>query len=134
MSLEDQLKRDEGVRAKPYLDSLGIETIGVGRNIRDVGLYPDEIDYLLANDIKRAQAALSDFAWYQALDHVRQDAIVNMAFMGVEKLLHFPTMIHCLSVSDWDGAAAAALDSLWAKQVGDRATRIAAQLKTGIEQ
>ena len=33
-----QLKVDEGVRLKPYRDSVGILSVGVGRNLEDRGL------------------------------------------------------------------------------------------------
>jgi lysozyme len=50
-----QLRVDEAVRAKLYKDSVGKWTIGVGRNLDDVGLRPDEIDYLLDNDVRVAE-------------------------------------------------------------------------------
>jgi lysozyme len=132
MDLIEQLKRDEGVRSVVYNDSMGIPTIGVGRNLRDVGLSKDEIDLLLNNDIKRVTAQLEQFDWFNGMDYVRQAALMNMCFnVGLASLMHFPTMLHCLSVKDWSGAAAAALDSKWATQVGDRAHRVAQQILTG---
>ena len=53
-----QLKVHEGVRDKVYLDTEGIETIGVGRNLKDKGLSEDEIDYLLQNDISEFKVCL----------------------------------------------------------------------------
>ena len=49
--LIEQLRLHEGVEHKPYVDTVGKTTIGVGRNLDDVGLTDDEIDYLLDNDI-----------------------------------------------------------------------------------
>ena len=132
MTLIDQLRRDEGVRSTVYLDSRGIPTIGVGRNLRDVGLSDPEVDFLLANDIQRAEDGLSGFAWYQGLDDVRKGAVTNMAFnLGVAGLLHFPHMIAALAKQDWSGAAAEMVNSDWAKQVGARATRLEQQILTG---
>ncbi|MFA6168950.1 MAG: hypothetical protein WC700_20155, partial [Gemmatimonadaceae bacterium] len=51
-----QLKIDEGIKPYPYTDSVGKLTIGVGRNLVDVGLRPKEIDFLLENDIDEAVA------------------------------------------------------------------------------
>jgi lysozyme len=51
-----QLKVDEGVRVKPYRDSLGILSIGVGRNLEDRGLRPSEVDFMLDNDLDEAEA------------------------------------------------------------------------------
>ena len=67
----DQLRRDESVKQFVYTDSEGIPTIGVGRNLRDRGLSPDEIDYLLNNDVTAVKAQLNPFAWYFGLDDVR---------------------------------------------------------------
>ena len=132
MDLAQQLTRDEGLRNKPYVDTVGKVTIGVGRNLTDVGLYPDEISYLLQNDIALVQTALGAFPWYVALDPVRQAAIDNMAFnIGLHGLLGFPSMIHYLTIPDWYNASQQALQSTWATQVGDRATRIAQQILTG---
>lgn len=132
MDLIEQLKRDEGVRFSPYVDTTGHTTVGVGRNISDVPFSPDEVDLMLSNDIRRVQDALGGHAWYDGLDVARQAAVANMAFnLGMAGLLHFPTMLHCLQGADWVGAAAAALDSRWAQQVGARAQRIAEQLRSG---
>lgn len=49
-----QLTVDEGVRARVYSDTIGIPTIGVGRNLRDVGLSQDEIS-LCSRTIFRAR-------------------------------------------------------------------------------
>ena len=38
MNIYDQLRRDEGVRFKPYQDTVGKWTIGVGRNLSDKGI------------------------------------------------------------------------------------------------
>ena len=37
-NLIDLLMKHEGVRNKPYEDTVGVLTIGVGRNLDDVGL------------------------------------------------------------------------------------------------
>lgn len=50
--LSKELRNDEGVRFKPYRDTVGKLTIGVGRNLDDRGISPGEADYLLANDIR----------------------------------------------------------------------------------
>ena len=44
---------------------MGIETIGVGRNLRDVGLSDDEIEYLLNNDIDRVEKQLDNISWWR---------------------------------------------------------------------
>ena len=132
MDIVEQLRRDEGVRYKPYTDTVGKLTVGVGRNLTDVGLSDDEVDYLLSNDVKRAQDGLAQFTWYASLDPVRQGACVNLAFnLGIAGLLHFPHFIAAMAHGDWTAAAGELADSLWAKQVGDRSTRLEQQIVTG---
>ncbi len=132
MNLIEQLRRDEGVRNKIYMDSRGIPSIGVGRNLTDVGLSDVEVDFLLANDITRVQAQLWPFAWYQGLDDVRKGAIENMCFnLGLGGLLHFPHMLSALAKQDWALVAQEMANSEWARQVGARAARLEQQILTG---
>lgn len=131
--LIDQLRRDEGCRLKVYQDSLGKWTIGVGRNLEDVGISLDEADLLLTNDIKNATVALeSTFPWTCALDDARKGAVLNMTFnMGIHGLGEFRDFLGKMQTGDYAGAAGAMLDSLWARQVGPRATRLSIQIQTG---
>ena len=79
--LLDMLKRHEGVRSHVYLCSAGYETIGVGRNISNtgMGLFDDEVDYLLENDIARVIKELSlEYPWFTDLDDVRKDAMIDI--------------------------------------------------------
>lgn len=131
MDLVTQLRRDEGVRYRPYLDSKGILTVGVGRNIRDVPFSEDEVNLMLVNDIKVRLHELSAYPWFQGMDEVRQAAIVNMSFAGIGTLLHFPHMIAAIARKDWKTAAEELMDSLYAKQVGERADRLSKQLLSG---
>lgn len=131
MDLRSQLRRDEGFRLKPYRDTVGKLTIGSGRNLDDVGLFPDEVALMLDNDIRSRQESLGRFDWFMALDEARQGALINVAFMGIPRLLAFTKMIQALEVHDYERAAAELLDSKYAGQVGQRAERLARQLITG---
>lgn len=133
--LTDQLVRDEGLRLKPYTDTVGKITIGIGRNLDDVGISESEARYLLKNDITKVVSQLTKIEWFNGLDEVRQCAIANMAFnLGVGGLLDFKNMIDCLKCAKYKLAAEHALNSKWARQVGRRANRIAEQLATGVYQ
>jgi lysozyme len=128
-----ELRRDEGVRSKPYRDTVGKLTIGVGRNLDDVGLSDEEIDYLLANDVARVKAEM-DLAipWWRDLDAVRQRALVNMCFnLGIHGLLGFRNTLAAIQAHDWPKAAAGMLESRWARQTGARAHRLAHMMETG---
>jgi lysozyme len=132
VTLKEQLRRDEGFRLKPYRDTVGKLTIGCGRNLDDKGISAEEAYLLLDHDIAEVRASLARFDWFTALDEARQGVCLNMAFnLGVGGLLAFVKMIQALEVQNWDRAATEMLDSLWARQVGARATRLAEQMITG---
>lgn len=134
LKLREQLIKHEGVRLKPYTDTVGKLTIGVGRNLDDVGITQDEAMQMLTNDIKRvAEEVEKAFGWFKSLDTVRQDAILNMAFnVGLPRLQGFKKMLEALRVQNYSVAAKEALASKWATQVGRRAADIAKMLEKGI--
>jgi len=139
MNIVNQLRRDEGESATCYLDHLGYQTIGVGRLIdkrRGGGLRPDEIAYLLNNDIQERREALKKaLPFFVNLSSARQGALINMAFqMGVAGLLEFKQTLKLIEGGDWAGAAKAMLDSKWATQTPARAARLAKQMETNLWQ
>lgn len=131
--LKLQLVRNEGIRLKPYLDTAGKLTIGVGRNLDDVGITNLEAKMLLENDIERVESDLRvHLPLYSSLDDVRQRVLMDMAFnMGVEGLLGFRKMLAALAAGDVATAKVEMLNSTWAKQVGIRAIRLAEMMETG---
>lgn len=133
MNLIDTLVRHEGLRRLAYEDSVGVLTIGVGRNIQEVGLSDDEIYYLLKNDIRRCETELDNsFRWYKDLDQVRQEAMINLCFnLGITKLRKFKLALRAMEVKDYEDAADEFLDSLWATQVGQRAVEVTYMIRFG---
>ena len=131
--LKEQLMRHEGVRLKPYRDSVGILTIGCGRNLEGTGLTYDEAMFLLDNDIQRVMRELRKrLSWWAGLDPTRWQVLINMAFnLGVGGLLKFKNMLADLEGGNYEHAAKEMLDSDWAIQVGARATELAEQMRTG---
>jgi len=124
--------RHEGVRRKPYRDSVGRLTIGIGRNLDDVGISEAEARYLLANDLQEIQTELARLAWFPPLNSARQMAITDMAFnLGLPRLLNFSRMIAALTANDYAAAATEMLDSRWATQVGARAQELAQIIREG---
>ena len=132
-TLGDQLVRHEGLRLKPYRDSVGKLTIGVGRNLDDVGIARDEALYMLANSIAAARADLQkNLPWVAGIDERRRDVLINMTFnMGIGGLLKFKNTLALVQAGKYDEAADAMLQSKWAEQVGDRAKELAAIMRTG---
>jgi lysozyme len=136
MNLVDQLKRDEAIRLKPYRDTVGKLTIGVGRNLDDEGISVAEAEMLLRNDIQAVQIELQRaLPWTFQLDDAHRGVLENMSFnMGVEGLLKFHDTLSFVQRGMYDEAATAMLQSKWANEVGPRATRLAEQMRTGIWQ
>lgn len=128
-----QMRFHEGVKNKVYKDHLGIETIGVGRNLVDRGLSDEEVDYLLSNDITIVENELDNgLSWWRDLDEVRQRALADLAFnMGLPRLHGFVKMLDGLQRRDYHAAADELLDSKYAKQVGARSERVAQMIRTG---
>lgn len=132
-ALKRELRRDEGYRSKPYVDTVGKVTIGVGRNLTDEGLSDKEINYLLENDIDEVQQQLEDsLIWFEDLDEVRQRVLMNMCFnMGITKFMKFKRTLEAVRRKQYADAADYMLESLWAQQVGQRAKRLANMMRTG---
>jgi lysozyme len=131
--LRTELTLDEGLRLKPYTDTVGKLTIGVGRNLEDVGISPEEAQMLLDSDIERATANLNAaIPWWSTLDEVRQRVLVNMCFnLGIQGLLRFKNTLALVRAGKYEEASVAMLQSIWAGQVGSRAARLAHKMKTG---
>jgi lysozyme len=149
-----KLRLHEGLELRVYKDSLGIDTIGIGRNLEGRGISKAELDhmdfpsidavyehgiteadayYLASNDIAivedelaRAKPCVYD------LDAVRQLIVMDMAFnMGVPRLCKFKKMWAGIEAGDFHTASVEMLDSRWAKQVKSRAVKLSDAMKKG---
>lgn len=133
--LKAQLVRHEGLRLKPYKDTVGKLTIGIGRNLDDVGISDEEAEYLFWNDVatleKQLRGAVPCFG---SLDDVRQRVLADMAFnLGVSGICKFSRMLAAVEARDFDRAAAEMLASKWAAQVGGRASELAKSMREGVD-
>jgi lysozyme len=142
--LMKQLKKDEGIRVRAYNDSLGYKTVGVGHLIKksdpdwlrelEVGdkITMQEVEELFISDLSIAiHDAMRVFAevWDDFPD-MAQEVFINMIFnLGVTRFLKFKKTILYAYAMDWDKVASEMLDSKWAKQVGQRAYRLSAQIE-----
>ncbi|WP_313539776.1 glycoside hydrolase family protein [Sphingomonas sp.] len=166
-ALTAELIRDEDERLKVYRCTANKRTIGVGRNLDDVGISKAETAALgltvasacksgitraqsralLANDIDACERQLdAKLPWWRKLANVRQRALINMCFnMGIGwrpqpsegnrggGLLQFVNTLAKMERGDFVGAAAGMRGSLWARQVGARAERLALMMEKGTE-
>lgn len=159
--LQFELSRDEGDKLKAYKDSLGYNSIGTGRNLDarrggstgPLGISAQETAelfitrasclakgitdaqriVLLNNDINNTLRDLDRaLPWWRTLDGVRQRVLVNMAFnLGITKLLGFKNTLADVKAGRWSQAAVGMSQSLWARQVGKRATRLCVLMVQG---
>ena len=142
MNIYKQLEADEGVVYKTYMDHLGHMTFGIGHKVtRDDKEYWEplgtpvtekRVREVFAKDLDTAMkdcAALygDDFiAWPEEVKEV----LVNMMFnLGRTRLRKFKKMKAALMRKDWKKAAEEGRDSLWAKQVPNRAERLMTRLE-----
>jgi len=134
----EQLKIDEGVVYEIYKDHLGYPTLGVGHlvletdaeNGLDVGTPVSEervrecfeADLDLA--IAECHALYGEGEFGNFPDEVQQ-ILVNMMFnMGRTRLSKFKKFNAALEAGDWATAAVEGRDSLWYRQVTNRAERL----------
>lgn len=131
--VRDHLMRRESLKLYPYNDATGQIlsppgyeiTIGVGRNLEGKGISMACAMFMLDEDIDDCLSALRsgrllDIGQFDKLAEPRQLALLSMIFnMGERGLSLFHGMFRAIQAGDWGKAADEALDSLWAKQVGD---------------
>ena len=152
--LLQELVKHEGLRLQVYQDTLGIDTIGIGRNLKDRGISKEELDeldipsidhvyeygiteadamFLAQNDVQIVEEELlRAHPCVEELDAVRQLVLVDMAFnMGVPRLCKFKKMWNAIHESKFDVASKEMLDSRWANQVKSRSTKLAHAMHHG---
>ena len=150
----EELIKHEGLKLQVYQDTLGIDTIGIGRNLEDRGITKQELDeldipnidhvyeygiteadavYLATNDVQIVEEELvRAHPCVDRLDSVRQLIVMDMAFnMGVPRLCKFKNMWNAIHDEDYPTAAKEMLDSRWATQVKGRATKLANAMHNG---
>lgn len=131
--LKARLRVSEGLKLRMYLDTKGKRTIGFGHNLdaKPISLRAAEI--ILSDDVQDALDDLDRFLpWWTTLDPVRQTVMADLSFnMGIGTLLQFRNTLPAIREGRWEAAAHGMLDSAWAKQVGQRAVRLAHSMLTG---
>jgi lysozyme len=133
VNLWDQLELHEDRRTKPYVDTVGKITIGVGRNLTDKGLSDSEIDFLLMNDIRECTDDLKTFLWWDDLDEVRRNVLIDMRFnLGPSRFRGFRATLAAVAMGDYVTASDQMRKSKWYRQVKGRGERLARMMSTGL--
>ena len=123
MTQQELLIKHEGLRNIIYYDSLGIPTIGVGRNLKDRGVTNAEALFMLNNDIVDFTQQLSDrLYWFDAQPDQAKLVLIDMAFnLGLAGLLQFHKTLEYFKNNDYKNAAIEMKNSHWYNEVPNRA-------------
>ena len=107
-------------------------TIGVGRNLDDVGISEREAEFLLMNDLQRVIGQARQYSWYDKLNDPRKAVILNMIFnLGAGGFSKFKKTHQLIEEGDFAEASIEMLDSRWSDMVGRRAIELSRQMDTG---
>ena len=146
MNLLNQIKKDESFNGFPYIDPI----VNVDKNFKQqynkllpslnltigygtlLPLSKTEAELLLNHRLKLIKIELSQkCSIFKDLPGDAQEILLNMAYnLGVPKLCEFKKMWKALSEWDFEKAADEMLDSRWAKEVKNRATKLANQMRS----
>lgn len=131
-TIRDMLVRHEGWKEKIYQDTKGIPTIGVGFNLEDPGLYPEEIEFILMNRIGKCIKDLSaKFPWFEHLDPPRYCAMIDLYYNLGSSVFGFKQFLAEMQQAQYFHAADDLLDSRYAKQLPGRSSEIAYIIRHG---
>lgn len=141
--LKEQLKIDEGVKYELYVDHLGYLTGGIGHLVK-----PDEPEYGQPVGTKLTEARVTEWfesdvklsvgecealygkGGFDSFPGEVQEILVNMIFnLGRTRLSKFKNFKTALEARDWKQAAKEGRDSLWYRQVKNRAERLMSRLE-----
>jgi len=137
----EMIKQHEGVRLKPYKDTKGLWTIGVGHLIGDGKSLPpewdrqftmEEVDKLFAQDFAEHKKWAEKSPGWDKANPKGQGALIDLAFnMGGGWFKKFKNASSKLASGDFKGAADELIDSEWYKQVKGRAVTIVNLIRDG---
>jgi len=140
--LIEHVKKYEGFKEYPYLDTVGKWTIGFGRNIDDNPLSSEEIvdlfnkvgwrtpldaehwaEKLMEKDLEDVENELNrNIPWLSLAEKNEVMVLMDLGFnIGVPRLLHFKNMLHAMDNDDPVTAAYELLNSRYATQTKRRA-------------
>ena len=128
--LTERVKKHEGFMERPYLDSLGVGTVGYGFTY----LKKEECDKILDNRLKEATGLVEGYLSNEeiSLDDFRIGILVEMTFqLGFKGVLCFKKMWRAIRDMDYETASKEMKDSRWFKQTPVRAGELALKMERG---
>jgi lysozyme len=146
------IEAEEGFRERPYRDTKGLWSWGIGeclernpptaaqwkllldRNLVDIRIKHEGAS-LLMKDIVDARLLILErlVPVFVKLNDVRQAVLLSMSFqLGINFIYSFKDFMKAVAVQDWPAAAIAGLDSEWAREdTPERARRMMNWLERG---
>ena len=131
--------KHEGKRNRPYQDSLGLWTVGIGHLIGDGKSLPpemnrefsdEEVMAMFEKDYAHHRSAAMNIPGFGKLDGRGQGALTDLTFnMGPSWISKWPKLKKQLEEGDTKGAAQNLEQSKWYGQVGNRAPTIVSLLR-----
>lgn len=136
--LRDQLKYDEGVKYEVYEDHLGYPTCGIGHLIKEddeeygkplgAPVTEERVNALFEQDCNLAYSECEKLfgkSVFNSFNDELQEILINMMFnLGRTRLSKFKKFLAAIERRDWRTAAREGRDSLWYRQVTNRAERL----------
>jgi lysozyme len=131
-ALTNLLIKDEGERLSPYRCSAGHLTIGVGHNLDAKPISRVASRQILKDDIEDVVRDLDQsIPWWRTLSETRQLVLADMCFnLGIQGLMTFRNTLKAAQEGRFMDCAEGMRRSDWAKQVGNRATRLIQMMET----
>ena len=139
--VQKQLAVDEGIVNEIYLDHLGYATFGIGHLITDkdaeqgcdVGtpISEERVTEAFQADLDIAIGECKVlFDMWETYPGEVQEILVNMMFnLGRPRLSKFKNFKKAVDAGDWKTAGVEGRDSLWHRQVGNRAERLMVRIE-----
>lgn len=144
-------EEDEGFSSTPYLCSEGFVTVGFGQKLHNSkGMNPKDFPVVMSRPVAKlmmseeleerydrliltmSKDVNKPIGWFlYELDDIRQAVLVCMTYqMGVDGVMKFKKMLGALYRLNYPVAAEQMLDSSWAFQTPERASRYASMMTT----
>lgn len=126
MTLLDRVLKNEGFKPKPYLDSIGVSTIGHGLT----HVTREESKAIVDARLKRyAKNLKTKRPWIARYPVEVREILVEMNFqLGTKGTNEFKKMFAAIKKKDFNLAAAEMRDSKWSNQTPDRCDRLATRM------
>jgi len=140
-SLREEIEADEGCKYEVYLDHLGLPTFGIGHLVLDSDIEYGEPAGTIVSEDRVSECFNSDIGTvlsecerlYEDFPDLPEDVqriIANMMFnMGYPRLSKFKGMKAGVDARDWQQAADEMVDSVWYRQVTNRAERLVQRMR-----